>query len=347
LLPAARKLFWKPQRFPIADAHYAMGFADLAEILGTGNYYDRAVHFLDVLEQTRCRDYEDYCWGYPFNWETRTGCVSEGTPLITTIPYVYEAFSRVHRIDNDDKWRRILRSVAGHVLSAYRDIATSQLGSSCTYTPAPDDRGGVVNASAYRAFLLTQAALDFADQQYLEVGTRNLMFVLEAQKADGSWPYSTDNDRGFVDHFHTCFILKALSKIERLTGCSRCTDAIERGVEYYMDRLFDTKGLPIPFSKAPRLTVYRRELYDYAECINLGVLLAGRFPKLDALLANVVADLLRRWQKDDGSFRTRELYVGWDEVPMHRWAQAQVFRSLTSLLRRSRVSPSDPCMQRT
>src|SRR5207248_10794148 len=26
-IPSARKLFWKTQRFPIADAHYAMGFA--------------------------------------------------------------------------------------------------------------------------------------------------------------------------------------------------------------------------------------------------------------------------------------------------------------------------------
>ncbi|HEY4813041.1 MAG TPA: hypothetical protein VIH58_00115, partial [Chthoniobacterales bacterium] len=29
-VPSARKLFWKPQRFPIADAHYAMGFAFLS-----------------------------------------------------------------------------------------------------------------------------------------------------------------------------------------------------------------------------------------------------------------------------------------------------------------------------
>src|SRR6202050_4469184 len=32
-LPSARRLFWKPQRFPIADAHYAMGFAFLSRAL--------------------------------------------------------------------------------------------------------------------------------------------------------------------------------------------------------------------------------------------------------------------------------------------------------------------------
>src|SRR6201999_2316602 len=52
-VPSARRLFWKPQRFPIADAHYAMGFAFLAQTLGEEKYYRRAVHFLEVLQQSR------------------------------------------------------------------------------------------------------------------------------------------------------------------------------------------------------------------------------------------------------------------------------------------------------
>ena len=336
-VPSARRLFWKPQRFPIADAHYAMGFASLAEHSGSERDYRRAVHFLEVLEQTRCAGYEDYCWGYPFDWETRTGCMKAGTPLITTVPYVYEAFSRVYRIDKDEKWQDIMASIARHAFMSYRDVRISPKSACCGYTPAPDDPGGVVNASAYRAFLLTRAACDFAEPRYLEVATRNLNFVLDSQQADGSWPYSTDGHRGFVDHFHTCFVLKALAKIEQLTGYYRCTRAIERGVAYYVQTLFDARGLPKPFSRAPRLTVYRRELYDYAECINLGVLLKGRFPELDARLDSVVADLLQRWQRADGAFRARELHLGWDNVPMHRWAQAQVFRSLCVLLAALRI----------
>ena len=80
------------------------------------------------------------------------------------------------------------------------------------------------------------------------------------------------------------------------------------------------------------MTVYRRELYDYAECVNLGVLLQGRFPELDQVLERVVTDLRVRWQKSDGSFRARKLLVGWDNVPMHRWAQSQAFRSLSQLV---------------
>ena len=169
-LPSARRLFWKPQRFPIADAHYAMGFAFLCRHRGGDKYYRRAVHFLEVLQETRCQGYEDYCWGYPFDWQTRAGVMAEGTPLITTVPYAYEAFSQVYAIDHDRKWLRVMRSIAEHAFKSYRDVETGPDSASCGYTPAPDDPAGVINASAYRAFLLTKAGIELSEPKYLEVG---------------------------------------------------------------------------------------------------------------------------------------------------------------------------------
>jgi hypothetical protein len=331
-IPSARKLFWKPQRFPIGDAHYAMGFALLAKYLNDEGHYRSALHFLQVLEETRCPGYAHYCWGYPFNWETVRGTIREGTPLITTVPYVYEAFREVYGIDNDARWWEIMRSTAEHGLRDYKDFPTSSRAAACSYTPNPEQSVGVINANAYRAFLLMQAAMDFSEHRYREAADKNLYFVLESQNPDGSWHYANDGKRHFIDHFHTCFVLKALVKIEALTGSIECTRAIERGVDYYVRNLFDKGGIPKPFSRPPRLIVYRRELYDYAECINLGVLLMGRFEKLDRLIDGVLNEILTVWQKPDGSFRSRQLLFGWDNVPMHRWAQAQLFRSLCLLL---------------
>jgi len=334
-VPSARWLFWKPQRFPIADAHYAMGFAFLAQVSEQQQYYRRAIHFLEVLQETRCPGYDNYCWGYPFNWETIRGTIRSGTPLITTVPYVYEAFKQVYQIDGDPKWRQIMQSIAQHALRDYKDFETSPYASSCSYTPFPEHSLNVINANAYRAFLLMTAAVDFSVEKYRKVAERNLNFVLESQNPDGSWHYATDGKRDFVDHFHTCFVMKALAKIEALTGHPGCTKAIERGVGYYTRNLFDERGVPRPFSRAPRLTVYRRELYDYAECINLAILLRGRFPRLDDLLSKVLNQILTLWQKPDGSFRSRQLHLGWDNTPMHRWAQSQMFRSLCFLLYRN------------
>ncbi|MFL6449622.1 MAG: hypothetical protein ACJ746_18360 [Bryobacteraceae bacterium] len=334
-LPSARALFWHKQRFPIADAHYAMGFAFLSRIFGNDKYYRRAVHFLEVLEATRCPGHELYCWGYPFDWETRRGTIRQNTPLITTVPYVYEAFRAVYLIDGRERWRGIMRSIAEHAFRDYRDFEISSKASSCAYTPEPGDPGGVINASAYRAFLLSTAAYDFSEEAYRRAAEKNLNFVLESQNKDGSWNYATDGERNFVDHFHTCFVLKALSKIEALTGNTDCTAAIASGVGYYIQSLFDGDGLPKPFSRRPRLTVYRRELYDYAECINLATLLKGRFPRLDQIRSKILN--LKSWRQPSGSFRARQLLVGWDNTPMHRWAQSQMFRSLCFVLDREQI----------
>jgi hypothetical protein len=62
-------------------------------------------------------------------------------------------------------------------------------------------------------------------------------------------------------------------------------------------------------------------------------LLRKDFPQLDKTLETVVAGILKNWVKPDGSFRSRKLKFGWDNVPMHRWAQSQMFRALSFYLR--------------
>jgi hypothetical protein len=324
--PAARRLFHKPLRFPIADAHYAMGFGYLYQTTGKSSYRDWAVHFLDMLQASRCPGFPDYCWGYPFDWVTRNGTITAATPLITSTPYVYEAFLQMHTLEPQDRWLDVLASIARHAFRDIKDFRVSARASSCSYTPY--DSGGVINAAAYRAFLLTSASQVFDRHEYWAVAERNLEFVLENQNPDGSWFYAVDGVRDFVDHFHTCFVMKALAKIHTLTGHHRTLEALERGVAYYRANLFDIDGLPKPFARAPRLTVYKRELYDCAESINLCVLLQDRFPECAATLDTVVKGILSDWVTSAGSFRARRLFLGWDNVPMHRWAQSQMFRSL-------------------
>ena len=234
---------------------------------------DKAIHFLNELTESRCHDFKEFCWGYPFDWVWRGGVIKQQTPLITTTPYGYEAFLQVYELDPRDEWRRILESIARHGSTDIKDFEISEMTSSCSYTPF--DEGGVINAAAYRAFLLTRASQAFSNDDYWKIAERNLNFVLKAQNSDGSWFYAVDGVRDFVDHYHTCFVMKALAKDSHADWSQSVYDALAKGVDYYLNNLFAADGLPKPFSKAPRLTVYKRELYDCAECINL-CLLASR-----------------------------------------------------------------------
>jgi hypothetical protein len=325
-IPSTRRLFYSPVRFPIADAHYAMGFAFLYDATKETAFLQRAIHFLNELKQTRSPDFQEYCWGYPFNWVTRNGTIKKQTPLITTTPYAYEAFLQVYQLDPRSEWKGILESVARHAACDIKDFRISETASSCSYTPF--DQGGVINAAAYRSWLLTSASNVLSNDSYWKIAEANLNFVLENQNLDGSWYYAVDGVRDFVDHYHTCFVMKALAKIHTQTGHKACLEALSKGVSYYLANLFDSDGLPRPFARAPRLTVYKKELYDCAECINLCLLLRDRFPQLNQTLTTVVTGILDKWVQPNGCFRSRRLYFGWDNVPMHRWAQSQMFRSL-------------------
>jgi hypothetical protein len=327
--PSTRKWFSPRRRFPIADAHYAMGFSYLFRAGGKQQYYDKAKDFLNSLKTSRCKDYKHYCWGYPFDWVGHSGMSKAGVPFITTTPYVYEAFAVVYDLHNEQgQWLEIMHSILEHALYDIKDKQIAPEVSTCSYSPV-DNRHSVVNASAYRAFLLAEGAKRFSNDNYWKVGEKNLNFVLQSQQADGSWLYATDGGDCFIDHFHTCFVLKNLVKIERLINTPKCKKAIERGVEYYLKCLIDKQGLPKSFAKAPRITLYRHELYDYAESINLGLLLRERFGEFNKILESQLEDLTARWIKPDGSFRTRQLLLGWNNVPYHRWAQSQMFRSLS------------------
>jgi len=324
--PAARRLFHRRIRLPIADAHYAMGFLFLYEATGETAHREKARHFLEVLKKARCPGYKEFCWGYPFDWVWRGGTIHAQTPLITTTPYVFEAFQQMQELESRDEWKEVLASVVRHAVADIKDYKYSATANTCSYTP--HDEGLVVNASAYRSGLLVSAAIYREDAEVQKIVAGNVNFVLEAQNADGSWPYAKDGARDFVDHFHSCFVMKGLVKVYQRTGDERIHAALGRGIDYYLKNLFGADGLPRPFSKAPRLTVYQCELYDCAECINLCLLLRKDFPQLDATLTTVVNGILVHWIKADGSFRSRRLKFGWDNVPMHRWAQSQMFRSL-------------------
>src|SRR5436190_274045 len=264
-LPSARRLFHHRIRFPIADAHYAMGFLFLYQASGKSSCLKKASHFLDQLKKSRAPGFLEYCWGYPFDWVWRGGVIKKDTPLITTTPYVYEAFLQAFQYcspssalcpqDLLDDYKRILESVARHARFDIKDFETSPTASSCSY--GPFGGGGVINAAAYRAFLLFSASQLFSNDDYRKTAERNLNFVLEAQNPDGSWYYAVDGVRDFVDHFHTCFVMKALGKIYALTGDERCHGALARGTDYYLTNLIAEEGLQNPFSKAPRLTVYK------------------------------------------------------------------------------------------
>jgi hypothetical protein len=329
-VPGSRRLFWHRQRFAIADAHYAMGFFALATARDPG-WLRHGEVFIKALEGERCPDEAEYCWGYPFAWETCFGTWNAGTPLITSTPYAYEAFEVAHEATGKPQHLAVMESIARFARARIGAAEVTPGIKASAYSPCDERR--VVNASAYRGFLLATAGSRFDRPEWLAEARATLAFVLLSQQPDGSWFYAMDGKDAFVDNFHTCFVLKNLFKAWRVLGDDELRAAIDKGYGFYKSHLLDDRGLPVPFARTQRLTLQRRELYDFAEGINLGLLLADVDQDASTIAMNLLAEVLERWVLADGHFVTRETVFGRNTIPYHRWAQAQTFRALVCAVR--------------
>jgi len=291
--PKSRKAFVTKKRFPIADAHFILGFLNLYEVTLKKEYLEEAQKIASELLKSSVPGFSGYCWGYPFDWMTTRGLWTSGVPLITTTGYCFEAFLKLYDITNDQK---------------YFDIAQS---------------------------IFVEGAKRFDNLEALKKANLNINFILKNQNKDGSWKYAINDDRdNFVDHFHTCFVLKNLYKANLILKDDRVSQAITKGFYFYKKYLFDESGSPIPFAKLSRLNIVKRELYDYAEGISLCLLMRSSYPDAKQLADHMISEVIHSYQNKNGSFFTNiNVFNIRNKIPYLRWPQSQLFFALTNYLK--------------
>jgi mannose/cellobiose epimerase-like protein (N-acyl-D-glucosamine 2-epimerase family) len=325
LLPSSRHWVCLPKRFAIADAHFLMGFLALYRATREPMHLNAARALADALLASSIPGYTGHCWGYPFDWQTKRGLWKRDTPLVTTTPYVLDAFVELYDTTGDRRDLEVAASIAEFVATDIHDTPVGD-GLAAGYTPF--DTSQVVNASAYRAACLAEAARFGHAERYRRLAAGNVRFVLDQQRPDGAWPYSAnDPSDQFVDHFHTCFVIQGLYRAYRVLRDPAILNAVERGYAYYRTRLFSPDGQPRPFAETRHTQFRRLELYDHAEALALALRLRTEV-RTDDLAAAIVTQLLDL-QTGQGYFVTRISAGGIrNRVPYHRWAQAQAFCAL-------------------
>lgn len=320
------------QRFATADAQLALAFLNLYATSGDSRHLREATLLAEHLLKLSIPGYSGHCWGYPFDWENNHGLWKRNTPFITATPYCFEVFLGLSDATGQESYLDIARSIAEFVHKDLHDTPKSDTAAAGSYSP--NDHTEVLNASAYRAMVLFEAAARFDNDAYRESAQRNLNFILENQRSDGAWLYALDHPSNrFIDHFHTCFVLKNLFKLNRRLRSDAVTSAIHKGFDYYRRELFDQAGLPKSFAVEPRRQIVRLEMYNFAEAITLGALLQDEIPAAYELAVRLANLLVKDYQLPEGHFVTRIYFGGFNHtMPFLRWPQAQLFYSLTNLL---------------
>ncbi|MES2474709.1 MAG: hypothetical protein V4640_02930 [Verrucomicrobiota bacterium] len=334
LCPSVRGWLVEKDRFATCDAQLLLAFLNLHGITEDQKYLDRAIALGDEILGYSIPGYKGPCWGYPFDWQNNKDEVwPKNTPYITCTPYCYEAYLGLFAATDDERYSELASGIAEFIFGDLKNLPTGPDTAAGSYSPY--DERQVVNATAYRAYILADAGTRFGREDYLRDSRLNLNFVLESQAEDGSWLYAMNEKKSFIDNFHTCFNLKNLIKLNRVLPDVRVEESIRRGYEYYRRELIDGDGNPKSFAVEPRLQIAKLEMYNFAEGITLGALLADDVPQARELAVELAGKLINEHQLTDGHFVTRVFRGGIRHTfPFLRWPQAQLFYALTNLLKK-------------
>ncbi len=279
----------------------------------------------DKLLALRSPDERYSCWGYNFDWQTRSALVIKGTPNIICSTFAANALLDAYERSRKSQWLDAAVSAADFILDVlfWRDTRSRACFS---YTPL--ERTKIHNANLFGAALLCRLSLLTGRTMFLEPALDAARHSVDKQHADGSWDYGESPSQRWIDNFHTGFNLVALRRIEHYGGTAEFDAAIGRGLEFYNGHFFREDGAPRYFHDA----TYPIDIHSVAQSVITLVELKdfdeGNFP----LAHSIMNWGLRNMWDTRGFFYFQKLPHYTVRIPFMRWSEAWMLMALSTLL---------------
>lgn len=327
LFPQFRKYYASEKIYPIVLAHSGLANLNLYDYSGDKKYLLYSIELGELLYKEATVTLNGIGWGMKHDWITINGLIPSGTPCNTQTAYAYELFLKLFLITNEDKYKHYLDKIANHIYSDFNETINNAIVN-CSYSTL--DHRRVINANSYRMFMLLEYGTRFNKSKFYTKGIGTLNYLKSMQNPDGSWPYS--EEQHFVDHYHTCFVLKNLLKVKGIIGQQFLdyNEMLDKGVKYYLNSLFYVNQLPKPFTVKPRSTLFKYDCYDVAESLNLLLDIENQESKVE----NILEFALSKMQASGGWFKFRiyKFPVAF-QIPYMRYANSAMFMALTKWLK--------------
>jgi hypothetical protein len=316
--------------YPICVAHHGIACLSLAEVLDAPEFVSAARRDAALLVSMSVPSEVGMSWGFPFVWSTNAGVIPADLPAATQTAYGFDLLDALLQATGEPTVTEPLASVARAMDEEYEDLLR-RVGIANAY----HGRGHgdvVINAVTYRAHVLARAS-QVCDLKYAATAMALTDYVLSQQNDDGSWFYGELPKNRFVDHYHTCFVLKNLARANKVLQRSDVDDALARGAAFYWRSLFCENGLPRPFAVSVRFNPVRYESYDFAECLGLFSLLGPELGFTDERVEHIFDGFCAKLLRTSGDVRFRVYRAPTPAgYPYYRYGMSASLLALTSLL---------------
>lgn len=274
--------------------------------------------------------YEEACWGYNFPWQSRAFFAPRGVPNAVCTVFAALAYLDWYDQSNEEFRLNIAASACRFVLDC---LNRTEDGEGVCFSYTPLDNARVHNVNLLAAELLARVYRYTGRDEYADAAHQAVEYTLARQRDDGSWRYGESRNQGWIDSFHTGFILISLSGLIRDLGEARWFGNLEAGYNFYKNNLFLADGTP---------KYYHNRVFPIdSHSASVGVLtfleLAERFPDASALAKKVMTWTMKKLQDPHGFFHYQIHRLYRIRIPYMRWTQAWMLYALASYLERSRV----------
>ncbi|MHB8468458.1 MAG: hypothetical protein ACYDCH_01685 [Gaiellaceae bacterium] len=306
---------------PAALAHVASAYACngfLAEEVAE----ERLRTTLAALDALRSPGFEEPCWGYHFDVQTRVFFYARNVANTIATSFAGFALLDAWEATGDAELLEHAEAVAGFFLDRVPQTGGRE-GAFFGYLAG--DRTPIHNASLLVCALLARLHAATGRSDYHERAEAGVRYALAHQRANGSWPYGERPGLEWIDGFHTGYVLESLVRCAG-AGVDVDSRALARGLDFYERELFLGDGTPRYFVTS----TYPIDIQSAAQGIQTFVLAE----RLDAA-ARVLAWTLRHLRRPDGAFAFQRRRFWTNATPHIRWGQAPMFEALARFVRAS------------
>jgi hypothetical protein len=269
---------------------------------------------LEVLLQLRLPAYEEPCWGYHFDVQTRVFFYPRTAP--NTIATAFAGLALVDAYERTQN--RDLLEVAVDVAQFFvRHVPQTDADGGAFFGYLVGDRTPIHNANLLAATLLARVAAATDAPDLRERAQRGVDYTVMCQRPDGSWPYGELPHLTWIDNFHTAYVLMCLDACRR-SGLERCEAALAAGLRYYASALFEPDGAP----KYLPTSLYPIDGQCAAEAIRTFALASALDPSYAELADRSFEYSQRALRRADGAYVFQRERLWTNAQPHVRWVEA-------------------------
>jgi hypothetical protein len=301
---------------------FLWGYSKLYTLTKERRYLERADYVLNILERLRSKGYSGNCWGYNFDWQSRTFMRPKGTPTIVNTSFIGHALLDCYELTGRQRALDMAIPIKDFILG---DLHRTWLDGTFCFSYTPVDTAVVHNANLLGASILARLTQYCDDDRLGQAALASLNYSVRHQRDDGSWFYADTSIQNWIDSFHTGFNLQAIRYILDAGLAPEHRSAYRKGFEYYAGNFFLEDGTP----KYYHDRIYPIDIHSPAQAI---CFFCREGKEYQDLTDRIVNWMMKNLYSGKGYFYFRKGRFMTNRIPYMRWSQAWAFHALTEYL---------------